>query len=67
MDVRRARELYRRDPYWPVKYQRKIRRKLGEIIEQALQHGEEGIRIAIDLMEGKLTIKQAREKLRELG
>ncbi len=67
MDVRRARELYRRDPYWPVKYQREIRRKLGEIIEQALQHGEEGERIVADLLEGKLTIKQAREKLRELG
>ena len=66
VDVRKARELYKKDPYWPVKYQRKIRRRLGRIIELALKHGDKGIRIAGDLLEGKLTEKQALDILRRL-
>ena len=62
MDIKKARELYKKDPYWPIKYQHKIRRRLGRIIELALKHGE--IRIAEDLLEGKLTEKQALDLLR---
>ena len=66
VDVGKARELYRKDPCWPVKYQRGIRRRLGRIIELALRHGDKGIHVAGDLLEGKITEKRALDQLRRL-